>query len=65
MERNLDEHQRMQNIQEAYFADLLELGRFFQNSGQPQKAIDLIKKGIENAEEAKTDYWGIMIGLLD
>ncbi len=65
MNGTIDEHQILLNIQENYFADLLELGRFFQNSGQPQKAANIIKKGIENADKAQNDYWNIMIGLLD
>ncbi len=65
MDRNLEEHQILLTAQENYFADLLELGLFFQNSGQPQKAADIFKKGIENADKAQNDYWNIMIGLLD
>jgi hypothetical protein len=65
MDINIDEQQRLLNIQENYFADLLELARFFQKSGQPQKAADIIKKGIENAEIAQSDYWGAMISLFD
>lgn len=65
MDRNLDEHQNLLNTQKNYFADLLELGMFFQNSGQSQKAADIFKKGIENADKAKDDYWNIMIGLVE
>jgi hypothetical protein len=65
MNLNLEEQQSLLIIQENYFADLLELSRFFQNSGQPQKAADIIRKGIEKAEAAKTDYWSILLGLLD
>jgi hypothetical protein len=65
MDRDLEEQQIQQNTQERYFADLLELGLFFQNSGQPHKAADIIRKGIENAKKVQTDYCGVMISILD
>jgi hypothetical protein len=51
--------------QESYFDNLIELGLFFENSGQYQKAFDIYKKGVEKAERAKTKLLGTMLGLID
>jgi hypothetical protein len=51
--------------QESYFENLIELGLMLENSGQPQKAFDIYKKGVEIAEKAKSALMGTMLGLLD
>ncbi len=65
MDKDLDEQHRLLNIQENYFANLVELGKFFQNSGYPQKAADIIKRGIENAGKATTNSVEAIMSLLD
>jgi hypothetical protein len=65
MNSNSEEQQKLLLIQENYFADLLELGRFLQNAGQSQKALDLFKQGIEKAETVNKNYLSIILGLLD
>jgi Tfp pilus assembly protein PilF len=52
-------------MQESYFENLIELGLYFENSGQHQKAFDIYKKGVEKAEKAKSALLGTMLGLLD
>jgi len=51
--------------QESYFDNLIELGLYFENKGEYQKAFDIYKKGVEKAEKAKTALLGTMLGLLD
>jgi hypothetical protein len=52
-------------MQGCYFENLIELGLYFGNNGQYQKAFDIYKKGVEKAEKAKTALLGTMLGLLD
>lgn len=65
MDANLSEQENLLNIQENYFKNLLELGISLEKSGQHQKAIDVFKKGIENAENAKGDFLGSMMFLVE
>jgi len=68
MEPDLEELYELENllsIQESYFENLIKLGLIFENSGLHQKAFDLYKKGIENAEKAKKNLEGTMLGLFE
>ncbi len=59
------ELEKVLSMQESYFENLIELGLYFENSGQYQKAFDIYKRGVEKAEKAKTILLGTMLGLLD
>jgi len=41
IDENIDEHQRLLNIQENYFANLLELGVLFQTRGSLKGPLKL------------------------
>jgi hypothetical protein len=65
MELKLQELERLLSIQENYFDTLLELGLFFENSGQHQRAFEIYIEGLKKAEKAKNDFAGTMLGLLE
>jgi hypothetical protein len=53
------------SLQDSYFENLIELGLFFENAGEHNKAFEIYKKGLMKAEKAKTDLSATMLGLLD
>jgi hypothetical protein len=65
MEQKIEELENLLLIQESYFDNLIELGLFFENAGQHQKAFEIYKKGIEMAEKGKKDIAGTLLGLLE
>jgi hypothetical protein len=52
-------------MQESYFEHLITLGLLLEETGKPEKAMDLYKKGILKADKAKTEISYTMLGLLD
>ncbi len=65
MENGFVELENLLTVQESYLENLIKLGLLFENSGQHQKAFDVYKKGLENAEKAVNTIQGTMLGLLD
>ena len=65
MENGFVELENLLTVQESYLENLIKLGLLLENSGQHQKAFDVYKKGLANAEKAVNTIQGTMLGLLD
>ncbi len=65
MNTNIRDLEEILTIQESYYENILKLGLLFENSGQPEKAFDLYKRGLIKADQARKLISGTMLGLLD
>jgi hypothetical protein len=65
MEATISELEMLLAMQESYFEHLITLGLLLEETGKPEKALDIYKKGIQKAEKAKTEISYTMLGLLD
>ncbi len=65
MDNGFVELENLLSVQESYLENLIKLGLLLENSGQHQKAFDVYKKGLANAEKAVNTIQGTMLGLLD
>jgi len=61
----LSELEELLSLQASYFDNLIKMGIILENAGQPQKAMEVYKKGMETADKAKTELSYTMMVLMD
>lgn len=65
MDKCLTELEDLLQLQDNYLKRLIELGLYFENSGNHDQAFHVYKTGLNKAENVKTAISGAMLGLFD